>query len=230
MELSLQRLSEDFLLRMKKQEESDDLISALATYDYPKLLNELVTDEQKKAFWINCYNAFFLYLRRNEGLTKPAVFRDKVIVVAGQALSLDDIEHGILRRYRWKWSLGYLPHPFPSKVIRQLAVDRLDARIHFALNCGANSCPPIAFYQVERVEQQLQMALASFLEAEVHFSEETREIQISKLFQWYQGDFGGKRGIMTLLQEQLELVDQNYSLRFTEYDWTENLDNFALSK
>ena len=39
-----------------------------------------------------------------------------------------------------------------------MAVDVIDFRIHFALNCGAKSCPPIAFYSYDKINDQLDLA------------------------------------------------------------------------
>lgn len=54
-----------------------------------------------------------------------------------------------LRKHRWKWSFGYLPNPFELILIRNLAVQKVDCRIHFALNCGPKSCPQIGFNTLE---------------------------------------------------------------------------------
>ena len=71
----------------------------------------------------------------------------------GLVLSLDEIEHGILRCDR--------PHPATGKrLLAQgrtdldptvLSVGQFDCRIHFALNCGARSCPAVRFYRVMRI-------------------------------------------------------------------------------
>ncbi|MBC7510955.1 MAG: DUF547 domain-containing protein, partial [Ferruginibacter sp.] len=54
--------------------------------------------------------------------------------------------HGILRRHGWKYRPRYFTNPFTSKLIKQLAVFKIDFSIHFALNCGAANCPAIKFY------------------------------------------------------------------------------------
>jgi len=98
-------------------------------------------------------------------------------------MSLDEIEHGVLRKYRIKKSLGYLPNWFAPAWIKKWAVDQLDYRIHFALNCGAASCPPIAFYNDIRIDSQLEMATLSFLESETKIDHSSRTIHLSQLFQ-----------------------------------------------
>mgnify|MGYP002384587300 FL=1 len=67
---------------------------------------------------------------------------------------------------------------------------RCDPRIHFALNCGARSCPQIAIYSSTNLEKALNMATTSYCNAEVDIILENAEIRLSKLFLWYKNDFG----------------------------------------
>ena len=66
--------------------------------------------------------------------------------------SFDNIEHDIIRGSRIKWSLGYLKKWFVSKEIKALQLDKREARIHFTLNCGAKSCPPVDIYEAKKLE------------------------------------------------------------------------------
>lgn len=226
-ETSLPELSNQLLLAIKMQKPHQELVAILNSKKGSDLFIELNTDALKKAFWINIYNAFFQILRKDMQLGKPAIFRNKVINIAGHLFSLDDIEHGILRRFRWKLSLGYLPNIFTSKLIRKLAAKKVDYRIHFALNCGAESCPPIAFYDSNRINDQLDMATQSFLESETSVDHEKKIIFISKLFQWFRGDFGGQKGIRTILKQQINVEQPGYKLDYNPYSWNEQLDNYA---
>jgi len=222
--MTLNQLSEKLLLAVKMQESTEAQINQLATW--PNLEKALRTDSEKKAFWINCYNAFFQILRR-KGIDKPAIYRDRLFTIAHQKMSLDEIEHGILRRYRYKYSLGYLPNLFTPQWIKRLAPSQIDYRIHFALNCGAKSCPPIAFYSPERLEAQLEMASLSFLEGETRIFKDKKEVHSSRLFQWFLGDFGGKKGVLRILQEKLKEDLSGFKLVYTQYSWEEDLDNFV---
>ena len=195
------QLSEELLLTVKKQQHTGVVIDNISKISLNQLYTELRGDKQKKAFWINCYNAFFQILRKEKNLIRPKIYTEQLITIANNKFSLDDIEHGILRRYRLKISMGYLPNLFASGLIKKLAVSELDYRIHFALNCGAKSCPPIAFYTNQNLDQQLELATRSFLESETKVFKDTKEIHITKLFQWYLADFGGKRGIQKILQD-----------------------------
>ncbi|RMF01059.1 MAG: DUF547 domain-containing protein [Bacteroidetes bacterium] len=223
----LNSLSKQFLLAIKKQEPTKELRRQLSAFTLAELQLQLTTDEQRQAFWLNIYNAYFLYLRRNQLIGKPELYRQALVPFADFSLSLDEVEHGILRRARAKWSLGYLPSWNPSRAVRKLMVDKLDPRIHFALNCGAQSCPPIACYQPARIDQQLDQATLSFLEQGTRLDEATRTVHFTRLGLWYLGDFGGKAGIRRLLGRYLKLAAGNWRIRFQDYNWDENLANFA---
>lgn len=228
-QLTANQLSEQLLLQVKMQEPTAKAIAQLEALPLASLQAALDSDTRKKAFWINVYNAFFQILRTERQVGKPAIYRQKLINIAGQAFSLDDIEHGVLRKYRIKWSLGYLPNPFAPALLKNLAVQSVDWHIHFALNCGAKSCPPIAFYSPEKLEQQLDMAALSFLESETAVFPEKKEVHITRLFQWFLGDFGGMSGIRRILQEKLKLETAGMKLVFKKYDWEEELENFSVS-
>ena len=221
------QISEKLLLAIKTEQTPDALLDALAKISLTKLQIDLASNPQKKAFWINIYNSFFQFLRKVKKLDKSKIYTEKAILIAQEKFSLDDIEHGILRKYRYKFSLGYLPNIFVRKLIKTLAVTKIDYRIHFALNCGAESCPPIAFYSVDKIEQQLNTASLSFLEGETDVFPEKNEIHISRLFQWFLADFGGKKGIKNILQEKLKLNIKNQKLIYKTYSWKEDLNNYV---
>ena len=77
---------------------------------------------------------------------------------------------------------------FQSRAAK-LAVHRIDPRIHFALNCGAISCPAIAYYNAEILDQQLQEAEKKFVEEEFKVDLDNQKIICSKLFRLYKNDF-----------------------------------------
>ena len=188
---------------------------------------ELSSDQKKSVFWVNTYNAYFLHLRKHDKLNRPGIYKARRIIIAGKAFSLDDIEHGILRRFRSKLSLGYLPQLLVQKHIRVLAVDKLDHRIHFALNCGAKSCPPILYYKLSRWENQIKMAESAFIHSETKVDEKKKVLSVSKLFLWYQGDFGGKEAIKYIHKRVLGKNFSAYSISYQDYNWEEDLDNWA---
>ncbi len=226
-QMSINKISEELLLSVKTKQSHLDFLIQLEKFPLAQLKKDLNNDDAKKAFWINIYNAFFQIFRRVNQINKPEIYRKKLINIADEKFSLDDVEHGILRKYRYKYSLGFLPNIFTKRLIKKLAVNTLDYRIHFALNCGAKSCPPIAFYSLENIEAQLQMATLSFLEGETEILEEKKEIHLTQLFKWFLADFGGKSGIQQILAEHLNIKTKGYSLVFKPYSWEEDLENYV---
>ena len=69
-------------------------------------------------------------------------------------------------------------------------------------------------------------ALLAFLESETEVFPEEKEIHITRLFQWFIGDFGGPGGIRKILAQKLNLDPEGMRLVFKAYDWEEELDNF----
>jgi len=103
---------------------------------------------------------------------------------------LDNIEHGILRCNR-RSPIG-IRKPFSVRDKRQQWICKtLDYRIHFALNCGGLSCPPIAFYTKENIDKELTLAEESFVEQEFEVDEEKKRIHGSKIVTMYRNDFEG---------------------------------------
>jgi hypothetical protein len=223
---NINALSEQLLLAVKTEQPVEDLQKKIKRVSLPYLEQQLSDDTHKKAFWLNIYNAFFQILRKSKNLKKPAIFRERHIHIAGQAFSLDDIEHGILRRYRYKYSLGYFANPFARSLIKKLAVEVLDYRIHFAMNCGAKSCPPIAFYTADNLERQLELATLTFLTGETDIKEQAKEAHVTRLFQWFLKDFGGPKGVRKILNERFNKDFQDFKLVYKEYSWEEQLDNY----
>lgn len=224
---SLLLLSGKLLLKVKLNEDTLVEEQKLRSISLTELQHQLNTDDGKKTFWINIYNAYFQILSNREKLDRKSIFKERVIVIAQTKFSLDEIEHGILRKYRWKSSFGYLPNPFVSSLIKSLSVQKIDYRIHFALNCGAKSCPPIAFYTFEKIDTQLNDAMYSFIIAETVIDKNTKTITTSKLLHWYRGDFGGTSGIKKVLEPVLELQLDDYTLAFSVYSWETHLENYS---
>ncbi len=227
---TLLKLSEELLYKVKTESPIQDLESALAQYDLQKITTGLNNDNAIKTFWVNLYNAWYQVLAVREKLKRPKIFTQKLITIAGENFSLDDIEHGILRKYRWKYSMGYLPKFFPGKLIKQLAVSEIDYRIHFALNCGAKSCPPIAFYAYEHIDKQLDLATKSFLDSETEFDDEKKEVRVTKIMDWFRGDFVGKHGIKKIIKRVLGKDVKDYTVKFKAYSRDEALHNFDEDK
>ena len=202
----------------------------LAGYDTTALATALAADDARTAFWLNVYNAAVQDdLRSDPGRYDSRIrfFVGSRVTVAGHYLSLNDIEHGILRRSKSVFLFGYGPRLLQSRFERTHRVDSLDPRIHFALNCGAASCPPVAVYSADGLDDELTLASQSYLETEVDYALDDGVVRAPQLFRWYHGDFGGRSGTLALLREYGSLsVDDSPKVRYRSYDWSLELDNF----
>lgn len=224
------RLSQNFLYAAKTGDSTTTFQDSLKHLNESSLNNQLHTDHQKLAFWLNLYNGFTqVLLKQNpdQYKTRNAFFSSKQIQVAGQQLSLDEIEHGILRHSRIKWSEGYLGKPFPGTFEKNFRMKNLDYRIHFALNCGARSCPPIAFYDPEQIDKQLAVAAKTYLKGECEFNQAKNSISVPALMSWFRHDFGGKKGIYKILkQNKIIPAESHPTIHFNKYNWTLFLNNY----
>lgn len=227
---SLIAMSQQLLLAAKSGETTDSAVRYLAAFSFAQLQQELLTDAKAKTFWLNIYNAYTQVLLQKNATAynhRNRFFKSKRIVIAGKKLSLDFIEHHIIRRSEWKLGLGYIKLLFPSSLEKQLRLSKKDYRIHFALNCGAKSCPPIAFYEDEKLEEQLNMAEKAFIKNDAEFDELNNTVTVSKIFSWFRGDFGGKKGIRgLLLKHKIIPADKKIRLKFKAYDWSLMLKKF----
>jgi hypothetical protein len=199
---------------------AERFLTELATLEPEQLAASLTDDAARIATWLNLYNAAAQRLveAKPEAFARRVrFFRQPAIVVAGRTLSLDAIEHGLLRRSRWKAGLGWLGNPLPGRFERRFRVDVVDPRVHFALNCAAASCPPIAVYDPDRLDAQLDLATRSYLAEAVR--REGPRLLVPRLFLWFMGDFGGPRGVRRFL-EQHGVETGRAHLRFARYDWS----------
>ena len=112
----------------------------------------------------------------------------------------------------------------------------LDNRIHFALNCGASSCPPVKTFSTEAVLEELRVVTMAFLEgddnAKVDVANKT--VWLSAIFNWFKGDFGGDpravcemvcgflRGEKQAAMKSLLDGGGKLSIKYFPYDWGTN--------
>ncbi|MFN3265705.1 MAG: DUF547 domain-containing protein [Deinococcales bacterium] len=168
-----------------------------------------------KAFWLNLYNALTLHAMhaaniQNSVLESLGFFNAYAYRIDGLVLTLNQIEHGILRANRP--ALVGLP-PFAKNDPRAKWVLPLDARIHFALNCGAASCPPIRNYQAAQLEQQLELATHAYLsDCQVKDS----VVYLPRLLSYYATDFGKP---LLFTQRYRPDLPNNAKVRFLPYQW-----------
>ncbi|XP_046340735.1 uncharacterized protein LOC124121721 [Haliotis rufescens] len=203
---------------------------------------ETLSQNQLKAFFINIYNALTIH-----GLSEELVLPDSVLKVnqfwkttayriAGLVFTLDDIEHGVLRGNR-AHPASIDPQFGPKDPRLKYTMLTPDPRIHFALVCGAKSCPAIQVYTEDNLERALEGACRNFCKQEVSMFTESNEIWLSKLFQWYREDFGkidtdvirwviphlepGIQDRANILLLKLE-TQGTVAVKFNEYDWSLN--------
>lgn len=113
----------------------------------------------------------------------------------------------------------------------------VDARIHFALVCGAKSCPPIKLYSADTLEEGLSAAAEAFCESEVSVDVSKHEVMVSKILKWYFTDFGNTKAerlrfLLPYLEPQKKqalegLLAQDaqakhIKVKHLPYDWTIN--------
>ncbi len=229
--IDFNKLSEQMLQNIKAGKSTRELREQLAKTTLNDLQEGLKTDDKKLAFWVNIYNAYIqVILSENPELynDRGEFFKKDQIPIAGNIISFAKIEHGIIRKSQWEFGLGMIPKWFPDKFERELRVEERDYLIHFALNCGAKDCPPVAIYQADRLDEQFDKGTAAYLKQNSTYNPDTKEVAVTSLFNWFRGDFGFEGGIKEILKQygiipQTEGVDISYK----NYDWTLDLDNFT---
>ncbi len=167
------------------------------------------SEQEKKAFYINAYNVIVIYwVVKHYPLKSPmdnSGFFDKVRHnVAGEQITLNALE------------------------IKKLLQPYKDARFHFVLACAAKSCPPLAnfAYTPENVDQQLttRTRLALNDKAWLKIYPSQKKAELSKIFDWYKGDFGGdeKALISWINLYRSEKIPATYTVGFYDYNWNLN--------
>jgi len=217
----------------EKFEKYKDLTKGLQSFD----LRSLKERAQRLAFWVNIYNTAVIHgvieLGLKHSVKEVSKFFDRIVYeIGGYRFSLNDMEHGILRGNRRP---PYrLLRPWGKNDSRlAFAILPMDARIHFALVCGARSCPPIGFYEAEQIDFQLQLAAESFINSpQVRILPEENTLLISMIFKWYKADFGGSGRalvdtILNLLDEgeKKNFLSENRDrvhIKYQPYDWNLN--------
>ena len=160
---------------------------------------------EKLAYWINTYNAYTIKLILNHYPVKSIMdieggkAWDKVWIKLGnKSYSLNQIENEIIRP-QFK-----------------------EPRIHFAVNCAAKSCPPLLneAWMPATLESQLEQRTKAFINNSAYNTVKPASVQVSKLFEWYQQDFGNT--ITYLNKFSTTTIKSNASVTYREYDWALN--------
>ena len=181
-----------------------------------------LTRASQLSFWVNLYNALTVQVvlehfpvdSIREIDISPGFFANgpwgkKLVEVEGEALSLDDVEHRILRPI-WR-----------------------DPRIHYAVNCAARGCPnlqPVAFTP-ENTEALLKKGAIDYVNHPRGVLIRDGDLVVSSIYKWFQEDFGGSEtgvidhllhyarpGLRERLRDFREIDDHRY-------DWSLNIKN-----
>lgn len=174
---------------------------------------------EQKAYWINLYNALTVKvvldhypvksirdINISPGMFSRGPWGAKLLSIQGQKVSLDDIEHRILRPL-WK-----------------------DNRVHYAVNCASLGCPNLQpeAYTSENTEALLEKGAREYVNHPRGVRREGERLQLSSIYDWFQSDFGGsEESVVRHLQKYAEpalagkLAGFRGKLSY-EYDWRIN--------
>ncbi len=230
-EASYTELSARFVDRVIHDKPVDEILVRLKSINPDSLDAALNTDRERLTFWINLYNGFSqYYLQKDPSLylnDRSAFFEKEQIPVAGYVVSLDMIEHEVLRKGATIWSKGYVREP-DTEFGEKFHVDVVDYRIHFALNCGAKSCPPIVVYRAPVVAKQLNLNTKYYLENQVVFNEEKGVVKVPRLMTWFSADFGGDAKEKRAILKKYGIIPEDVSpeVEYLPYDWTLDIENY----
>eukprot|EP00529_Nitzschia_sp_RCC80_P010688 CAMPEP_0113514744 /NCGR_PEP_ID=MMETSP0014_2-20120614/40573_1 /TAXON_ID=2857 /ORGANISM="Nitzschia sp." /LENGTH=625 /DNA_ID=CAMNT_0000411263 /DNA_START=212 /DNA_END=2085 /DNA_ORIENTATION=- /assembly_acc=CAM_ASM_000159 len=167
----------------------DEAMCELQVVDMMKM-----SSETKLAFCINLYNTMIRYAFLKVGIpgsdmARSTFFSTVSFNVGGSILSFNDLEHGILRSN--KKAPYTLSKPFSSDDERlKLSLNDVDCRIHFALNCGAASCPPVTNFTPDGIQEELRIVSQSFCGDDNNVKVgDGKTLHLSKILYWFQDDF-----------------------------------------
>jgi len=194
-----------------EEDKLDQYLALLQSID-PNALSS----KEQFAFYTNVYNAWTIKLILSKypdiesikelGIFNTGPWKKKVVQLRGQKVSLDHIEHDILRP-RFK-----------------------DPRVHFAINCAAKSCPPLRSepFQAEILDQQLDDSTRAFINNPESYRLEGRYLHVSRIFKWFSEDFNDDALSFFLkyadaeLKEKLGAESQKIEIKYLAYDWSLN--------
>jgi len=194
----------------------------------------LETDAERIAFWINVFNTLVIHGVVELGIRDsvkevPLFFECIRYRIGGEVYTATDIEHGILRGNEVP------PHRLRRRLRgedprRRCMVRKVDPRIHFALVCASRTCPPIEAYDPDQLEEQLDAAARTFINATSRL--EGDRLHVSEIFRWYRKDFGAApdavaRAVARHLYDRdaaarIERDAPRIRLAYTPYDWRLN--------
>ncbi len=190
----------------------------LTTYllDLTKLDPRSYSRAEQFAYWVNVYNALTVHVITGRypvdsikdiksGLVTFGPWELELITVQGEKLTLDDIEHGILRPI-WR-----------------------DPRIHYAVNCASLGCPNLSpeVYRADNSERLLEASAREYINHPRGAREVDGELLVSSIYDWFKVDFGDSdAGVFAHLAKyarpELAEVLRKYQSFDHDYDWKLN--------
>lgn len=167
------------------------------------------TANQKKAYWMNAYNAFTVRLildrypvksiKNIGGFIDP--WKIKFFSIGGQRMDLNHIEHKILR------------------------VEFNDPRIHVGINCASYSCPRlsnIAFTE-SNVEAELEKLMKEFVNDPTKNKISAGKIELSEIFNWFEKDFTKNGSLIDYLNKYANVkINPKAKKTYLSYNWNLN--------
>jgi uncharacterized protein DUF547 len=171
--------------------------------------------EEQLAYWLNAYNAFTIkIILDNYPVESIKDIGDNVqiplvnstwdipfIKIGGKELSLNDIEHRILRE------------------------EFNEPTIHFAIVCASKSCPPLRneAYFAHNIDKQLNEQALAFINDPKNNQIAADHIELSKVFLWYKGDFTKHGTLIAFLNKYSSTkVNTDAKIDYLDYDWSLN--------
>lgn len=172
-----------------------------------------MTDAQAVSYWANLYNAVTLDVVlddypiksiRSLGPFTSGPWKRKVVTVEGETLSLDNIEHDIMR------------------------VDFASPYIHYMVNCASIGCPNVQpkLWTAETLEEDRRAAAAQFINADRGVKLDSRgRIAVSKIYNWFSEDFGDTQDDLRAhlaeyaTGEKLDALTSGAKFKGSHYDW-----------
>lgn len=162
------------------------------------------SDDYKAAFYINAYNLLTIYqIVENYPVIKsvmeiPGFFKGRKFLVAGNYMTLDELE------------------------FKSLFEIKKDARYHFALVCGAQSCPLLynQAFVPDKLDQQLDIRARVMLNIETYVDPLEGELRLFKVMEWYRTEFESNQSLISWINEFRDApLNEDIPIVFTEYDW-----------
>jgi hypothetical protein len=185
----------------EKQQPVETIAKELEEYPGQLLEKELATDNFRKVFWVNVYNAYVqLQLQKQFSVINKRFFNYRSIKIAGLYYSLTDIEQTMLG-------------------VR--ALQHWDYRLLFVLNKGTSSSPDIAIYNPDQIDAMFDVITKLYLARVSYLEEDGFEATVPVIFCDKQKMLGGKDKVIEILR-RYEVVYMNKlpRLRYRKTDGT----------